>query len=201
MWCPCINNCMNLYNILLNIHFYLVAGNPNPLLKNGLLLKITKSQYTAFLGPEGDHTLYFLSLLICVNFHRRVAALEAKQQAQSTQSFGHGGSNSNKANAPPTKGMSKEDYAIAQRLQRLKEDTLPSKKWGFFLLLLFIKCKPFTFLSEKAPSEREIESRLAALKTPSRPAPSVQEMEDRLAALRGQPPPSQAPPPVSKLHS
>lgn len=70
-----------------------------------------------------------------------------------------------------------------------------------FLLLLFITVKHFTFLVEKAQSEREIESRLAALKSPSQPVPSVQDMEDRLAALRGHPPPSQAPPPVSKLHS
>lgn len=32
--------------------------------------------------------------------------------------------------------MSKEDHAIAQRLQRLKEDTLPSKKWGFFFIII-----------------------------------------------------------------
>lgn len=69
------------------------------------------------------------------------------------------------------------------------------------MLVLFILFEPLTISLEKAQSEREIESRLAALKTPSQPVPSVQEMEDRLAVLRGQPPPSQAPPPVSKLHS
>uniref|UniRef100_A0A3B5K0X7 Zinc finger, FYVE domain containing 19 n=1 Tax=Takifugu rubripes TaxID=31033 RepID=A0A3B5K0X7_TAKRU len=108
------------------------------------------------------------------NYKKRVAALEAKQQSQSTTSFAHGGSKNNKLNTPPTKGMSKEDQVIAERLQRLKDDALP----------------------KKAQSEREIESRLAALKTPSQPVPSVQEMEDRLAVLRGQPPPSQAPPPM-----
>lgn len=108
------------------------------------------------------------------NYKKRVAALEAKQHGQPKQPGVSGGSRNGKVGHQPAKGLSKEDQAIAERLQKLKEDTAP----------------------KSIPSERELESRLAALKTPSQPPASAAEMEDRLAALQGRPPPSQAPPRV-----
>ncbi|KAF1396821.1 Abscission/NoCut checkpoint regulator, partial [Spheniscus magellanicus] len=106
------------------------------------------------------------------NYKKRVAAFEAKNQLKEQQ----------KAAAKPPgqagsryQGLSKEDRAIAERLERLREERKP----------------------KSIPTQAEIEARLAALKEDCQgPVPSTQEMEDRLAVLQGRDPPSQAPRPV-----
>ncbi|NXC39572.1 ANCHR regulator, partial [Penelope pileata] len=104
------------------------------------------------------------------NYKKRVAAFEAKQKQLEGQ----------EAAAKPQdgsryRGLSKEDRAIAERLEKLREERKP----------------------KSIPSQAEIEARLAALKEDYRgPVPSTQEMEDRLAILQGRDPPSQAPRPV-----
>ncbi|NXO98820.1 ANCHR regulator, partial [Certhia brachydactyla] len=107
------------------------------------------------------------------NYKKRVAAFEAKQnqlkdrQKAAAKPSGQGGSR--------YQGLSKEDRAIAERLERLREERKP----------------------KSIPTQAEIEARLAALKEDGRgPVPSAQEMEDRLAVLQGRDPPSQAPRPI-----
>ncbi|KFP62300.1 Zinc finger FYVE domain-containing protein 19, partial [Cariama cristata] len=107
------------------------------------------------------------------NYKKRVAAFEAKQNQLKEQQ---------KAAAKPAReagsryqGLSKEDRAIAERLERLREERKP----------------------KSIPTQAEIEARLAALKEDCQgPVPSTQEMEDRLAVLQGRDPPSQALRPV-----
>ncbi|NWZ76376.1 ANCHR regulator, partial [Poecile atricapillus] len=107
------------------------------------------------------------------NYKKRVAAFEAKQNQLKDQ---------RKAAAKPPgqagcryQGLSKEDRAIAERLERLRKERKP----------------------KSIPTQAEIEARLAALKEDGRgPVPSTKEMEDRLAVLQGRDPPSQAPRPV-----
>ncbi|XP_028940008.1 abscission/NoCut checkpoint regulator, partial [Antrostomus carolinensis] len=107
------------------------------------------------------------------NYKKCVAAFEAKQNQLKEQQ---------KATAKPAgqassryQGLSKEDRAIAERLERLREERRP----------------------KSVPTQAEIEARLAALKEDCPgPVPSAQEVEDRLAVLQGRDPPSQAPRPV-----
>ncbi|NXO16069.1 ANCHR regulator, partial [Oriolus oriolus] len=107
------------------------------------------------------------------NYKKRVAAFEAKQnqlkdqQKAAAKLPGQAGSR--------YQGLSKEDRAIAERLERLREERKP----------------------KSIPTQAEIEARLAALKEDGRgPVPSTQEMEDRLAVLQGRDGPSQTPRPV-----
>ncbi|XP_048394288.1 abscission/NoCut checkpoint regulator isoform X2 [Stegostoma tigrinum] len=103
------------------------------------------------------------------NYKKRVAAFEAKQKEQTAD-------NKAGSQAPSMKflGLSKEDRAIAERLEKLKEGT---------------KLK-------SVASQQEIELRLAALKKdPLQPIPSTAEIEGKLAQLKGQPPPPKAPRP------
>ncbi|NXI21466.1 ANCHR regulator, partial [Sterrhoptilus dennistouni] len=107
------------------------------------------------------------------NYKKRVAAFEAKQNQLKDQQKAA-------AKLPGQagcryQGLSKEDRAIAERLERLREERKP----------------------KSIPTQAEIEARLAALKEDGRgPVPSTKEMEDRLAVLQGRDPPSQAPRPV-----
>ncbi|KAG8560517.1 hypothetical protein GDO81_015019 [Engystomops pustulosus] len=99
------------------------------------------------------------------NYKKRIAALEAKQNRQMGVQRGPG--------APHIgsryQGLSPEDRAIAERLEKLKQETKP----------------------KATPSTAEIESRIEALRRETQArAPSLQEMEDRLAALQGRAPPS-----------
>ncbi|NWI64768.1 ANCHR regulator, partial [Todus mexicanus] len=104
------------------------------------------------------------------NYKKRVAAFEAKQNQLKEQQKAA-------AKTPGQadskyQGLSKEDRAIAERLERLREERKP----------------------KSIPTQAEIEARLAALKEDCRrPVPSTQEMEDRLAVLQGRDPPFQAP--------
>uniref|UniRef100_A0A8C3UDD9 Zinc finger FYVE-type containing 19 n=1 Tax=Catharus ustulatus TaxID=91951 RepID=A0A8C3UDD9_CATUS len=122
---------------------------------------------------SGLKSLFSIVMYFFHPYHRRVAAFEAKQNQLKDQQ---------KAAAKPPgqagcryQGLSKEDRAIAERLERLREERKP----------------------KSIPTQAEIEARLAALKEDGRgPVPSTQEMEDRLAVLQGRDPPSQAPRPV-----
>lgn len=101
------------------------------------------------------------------NYKKRVAALEARQNQQKVMQVWPG--------MPPGgtnlkyDGLSAEDRAIAERLEKLKQETKP----------------------KTVASMAEIESRVQALQKDTQGrVPSLQEMEDRLAILQGRTPPS-----------
>ncbi|KAM4663258.1 abscission/NoCut checkpoint regulator isoform 2-T3 [Discoglossus pictus] len=107
------------------------------------------------------------------NYKKRLAALEAKQNQTRDAARGPGGVHV--IAGASYHGLSKEDRAIAERLERLRQETKP----------------------RVVSSTKDIESRLEALRNdPIRPVPSAQEMEDRLAVLQGRTPPSRAPRPA-----
>ncbi|XP_039597440.1 abscission/NoCut checkpoint regulator [Polypterus senegalus] len=103
------------------------------------------------------------------NYKKRIASLETRQ-------------NASKEPAPPKvsqssslfRGLSKEDQAIAERLERLKMETKP----------------------KSIPSVKEIETRLAGIKNdPQKPIPSVSDIYNRLSALQGKTQPTETPKP------
>ncbi|OCT68781.1 abscission/NoCut checkpoint regulator [Xenopus laevis] len=99
------------------------------------------------------------------NYKKRVAALEAKTNQSKGVQIAPGASHIGTGSS--YHGLSAEDRAIAERLERLRKEYKP----------------------KAVPSTAEIESRLEALKKdPDRKIPSAEEMEDRLAALQGRTP-------------
>ncbi|KAM9294436.1 abscission/NoCut checkpoint regulator [Gastrophryne carolinensis] len=106
------------------------------------------------------------------NYKKRVAALEAKQNQPKVTNSGPGMSHGIN---PKYQNLSPEDRAIAERLEKLKQDTKP----------------------KAVSSTADIESRVKALRKDTQgPVPSLQEMEDRLARLQGRTPPSKASKPI-----
>ena len=108
------------------------------------------------------------------NFKKRMAALSDPNAPKPLRSDvklkgpagGSSGSASGRArNMDKYKGMSKEDQAIGERLEKLKQARAAGAK--------------------PVPSQSEIETRLKDLKGSQPPPPSQQEMAYRLAQLKG----------------